>query len=91
MVASGINVKTKSVPTIASSTVLAVFNWAPNTQRYKKVEIFVNQFFAKFSEFKKFYGDDLEKFKKMDQDSDGKITHDEYEEYLYNQEDSSSK
>ncbi len=40
--------------------------------------------YANFKEFKKFYGDDLEKFKKMDQDSDGKVTHDEYEEYLYN-------
>ncbi len=41
---------------------------------------------ATFEEFKKFYGDDLEKFKKMDQDDDGKLTHDEYEEYLLDQE-----
>ncbi len=46
---------------------------------------------ANFQEFKKFYGDDLEKFKKMDQDNDEKITHDEYEEYLYNSEDSTSQ
>ncbi len=41
---------------------------------------------ATFQEFKKFYGDDLEKFKKMDQDDDGSLTHDEYEEYLMDQE-----
>ncbi len=41
---------------------------------------------ATFEEFKKFYGDDLEKFKKIDQDDDGKLTHDEYEEYLLDQE-----
>ena len=41
---------------------------------------------ATFKEFKKFYGDDLEKFKKMDQDEDGKLTHDEYEEYLLDHE-----
>ncbi len=41
---------------------------------------------ATFEEFKKFYGDDLEKFKKIDQDDDGKFTHDEYEEYLLDQE-----
>lgn len=40
-----------------------------------------------FDEFKKFYGDDLKKYQAMDQDNDGKLTHDEYEEYLYNQED----
>ena len=41
---------------------------------------------ATFEEFKKFYGDDLEKFKKMDQDDDGQLTHDEYEEYLLDHE-----
>ena len=41
---------------------------------------------ASFKEFEKFYGDDLEKYKKMDIDEDGKLTHDEYEEYLYNEE-----
>jgi hypothetical protein len=41
---------------------------------------------ATFEEFKKFYGDELEKFKKIDQDDDGKLTHDEYEEYLLDQE-----
>jgi len=39
-----------------------------------------------FKEFEKFYEKDLKKFQKMDQDSDEKLTHDEYEEYLYNQE-----
>ena len=38
-----------------------------------------------FDEFKKFYGDDLKKYQEMDQNKDGQLTHDEYEEYLYNQ------
>ena len=41
---------------------------------------------ATFEEFKKFYGDDPEKYKKMDLDEDGILTHDEYEEYLLDQE-----
>lgn len=41
---------------------------------------------ATFQEFEKFYGNDPGKFQKMDQDNNGKLTHDEYEEYLYNQE-----
>ncbi len=40
-----------------------------------------------FEEFKLFFGDDKEKYKIMDQDSDGSLTHDEYEEYRYNRED----
>ena len=41
---------------------------------------------ATFKEFEKFYGNDPEKFQKMDQDNDGKLTHDEYEEYLLDHE-----
>ncbi len=40
---------------------------------------------ATLQEFEKFYKGDSEKLQKMDQDNDGKVSHDEYEEYLYNQ------
>ncbi len=34
------------VRTIATSTVLVTFNWGPGTDRYRKLEAFVNAFFA---------------------------------------------
>jgi hypothetical protein len=34
------------VETIGTSTVLVTFNWSPGTERYKKIEKFVNAFFA---------------------------------------------
>jgi TRAP-type uncharacterized transport system substrate-binding protein len=34
------------VRTIATSTVLVTFNWGPGTDRYRKIEAFVNAFFA---------------------------------------------
>ncbi len=35
-----------------------------------------------FQEFKKFYGNDKEKFNDADMDEDGKLTHDEYHDIL---------
>jgi len=40
-----------STPTIAVGDVMAVFAWAPDTARYKKVTRFVDAFFSRFSEF----------------------------------------
>ena len=40
-----------AVPTIAVGDVMAVFAWAPNTARYKRVSRFVDAFFSRFSEF----------------------------------------
>lgn len=39
------------VDTIAVGEVLAVYNWAPNSERYKKLERFVGEFFSNFAEF----------------------------------------
>jgi TRAP-type uncharacterized transport system substrate-binding protein len=36
------------VPTIAVQTVLAVFNWPKNSERYRKVARFIDAFFTKF-------------------------------------------
>jgi TRAP transporter TAXI family solute receptor len=41
----------EQVDTIAVPAVLAAYNWAPNTERYKKLELFVDAFFTKFSAF----------------------------------------
>ena len=41
---------------------------------------------ATFQEFEKFYGNDPKKYQEIDQDKDGKVSHDEYEDYLSNQE-----
>lgn len=43
--------KGKAVPSIASGAMLAVYNWAPDSSRYKKLQSFVDQFFDKFDEF----------------------------------------
>ncbi len=37
--------------TLAVGSVLAVFNWPENSDRYRRVERFVNAFFSRFDEF----------------------------------------
>jgi len=39
-----------------------------------------------FQEFVPFYGKDKEKFDLMDEDKNGSVSHDEYEMFLYEQE-----
>jgi TRAP transporter TAXI family solute receptor len=39
------------VDTIAVPAVLAAYNWAPNTERYRKLTLFVDAFFTKFPAF----------------------------------------
>ncbi len=39
------------VSTIAVGEVLAVYNWAPDSERYKKLERFVSEFFSNFEKF----------------------------------------
>jgi TRAP transporter TAXI family solute receptor len=39
------------VDTIAVPAVLAAYNWAPNTERYRKLTLFVDAFFTKFPTF----------------------------------------
>ena len=41
------------VDTIAVPAVLAAYNWAPNTDRYRKLALFVDAFFTKFPAFQK--------------------------------------
>jgi len=41
----------ETVDTIAVSAVLAAYNWAPNTERYRKLSQFVDAFFTKFPAF----------------------------------------
>jgi TRAP transporter TAXI family solute receptor len=41
----------EQVDTIAVPAVLAAYNWAPNTERYRKLAQFVDAFFAKFPAF----------------------------------------
>ena len=43
----------ETVTTIAVGTVLAVFNWAPNSPRYRKVSRFVSELFSNFDDFQK--------------------------------------
>jgi TRAP transporter TAXI family solute receptor len=43
----------KDVDTLAVGSVLAVFNWPQGSDRYRRVERFVNAFFSKFEEFQK--------------------------------------
>jgi TRAP transporter TAXI family solute receptor len=42
----------ETVPTIAIGEVMAVFNWEQGSERYKKLETFIDVFFSKFDEFK---------------------------------------
>jgi TRAP transporter TAXI family solute receptor len=41
----------EQVDTIAVPAVLAAYNWAPNTDRYRKLALFVDSFFTKFPTF----------------------------------------
>jgi ABC-type nitrate/sulfonate/bicarbonate transport system substrate-binding protein len=41
----------EAVDTIAVPAVLAAYNWAPNTERYRKLALFVDRFFTKFPAF----------------------------------------
>ena len=41
----------QQVDTIAVPAVLAAYNWAPNTERYRKLALFVDAFFTKFPAF----------------------------------------
>jgi len=41
----------QDVNTLAVGSVLAVFNWPENSDRYRRVERFVNAFFSRFDEF----------------------------------------
>jgi TRAP transporter TAXI family solute receptor len=41
------------VDTIAVPAVLAAYNWAPKTDRYRKLSLFVDAFFTKFPQFQK--------------------------------------
>lgn len=41
------------IETVAVPAVLASFNWAPNSDRYRRVANFVEAFFSKFEEFRK--------------------------------------
>jgi TRAP transporter TAXI family solute receptor len=41
----------ESVDTIAVPALLAAYNWAPNTDRYRKLALFVDAFFTKFPQF----------------------------------------
>src|SRR5438105_13256866 len=41
----------EKVDTIAVPAVLAAYNWAPNTDRYRKLSQFVDAFFTKFPTF----------------------------------------
>jgi hypothetical protein len=43
----------EKVDTIAVPAVLAAYNWAPNTDRYRKLSQFVEAFFAKFPTLQK--------------------------------------
>ena len=43
----------KDVETLAIGNVLAVFNWPENSDRYKRVQHFVDVFFSKFEDFSK--------------------------------------
>jgi hypothetical protein len=45
--------KRQRVDTIAVPAVLAAYNWAPNTDRYRRLAHFVDVFFGKISDFQK--------------------------------------
>ena len=45
--------KGSSVDTVAIPSVLAVYNWARDTDRYRRVSLFIDAFFTKFPEFQK--------------------------------------
>ena len=43
----------QSIETVADGAVLIAYNWPKNTDRYRRVETFVNAFFSKIAEFQK--------------------------------------
>jgi TRAP transporter TAXI family solute receptor len=43
----------EKVDTVAVPALLAAYNWAPNTERYRKLALFVDAFFTKFPAFQK--------------------------------------
>jgi uncharacterized protein len=43
----------EKIPTLAVADVMAVYAWAPYTERYKKVARFIDVFFTRFSELQK--------------------------------------
>jgi TRAP transporter TAXI family solute receptor len=43
----------QKIPTLAVADVMAVYAWAPYTERYKRVSRFVDAFFTRFSELQK--------------------------------------
>ena len=45
--------KGTSVDTVAVASVLAVYNWPRDTDRYRRVAAFIDAFFTKFAEFQK--------------------------------------
>lgn len=45
--------KGKSVETIAVGAVLAAYNWPRDTDRYRRVALFIDAFFSKFAEFQR--------------------------------------
>jgi hypothetical protein len=45
--------KDSSVDTVAIASVLAAYNWARDTDRYRRVATFIDAFFGKFPEFQK--------------------------------------
>lgn len=49
----GLIPKGSSVDTIAVPSVLAVYNWPRDTDRYRRVALFIDAFFSKFPEFQK--------------------------------------
>jgi TRAP transporter TAXI family solute receptor len=42
-----------SIETVAIPSVLAVYNWPRDTDRYRRVALFIDAFFSKFSQFQK--------------------------------------
>jgi TRAP transporter TAXI family solute receptor len=44
--------KEQKVPTVAASTVLITYNWAPGTERYRKIEKFTNAFLSNFDKLR---------------------------------------
>jgi uncharacterized protein len=43
----------QTVETLASGTILFAYNWPKNSDRYRRIDKFVQAFFSKFSEFQK--------------------------------------
>jgi uncharacterized protein len=43
----------QSIKTVADSAVLIAYNWQKDSDRYRRVEMFVNAFFSKIAEFQK--------------------------------------